>query len=447
MTMLDAFKKYVEKERLIRAQDKVLLAASAGVDSTVLCHLFHRAEIDFAIAHCNFQLRGKESDEDERFVKKLAEKLGVPFFVTAFDTPSISEKNKKGIQETARDLRYDWLQKTAEENGYQKIATAHHLDDNIETILFNFSKGTGIRGMRGIQPLRKNIIRPLLFATKNEILDFAQKEEIEYREDSSNLTQKYARNHIRHRVVPELEKVAPNFHHNAERTISHLSEMEALFLFFLQKIKEEVFSEAGDEVKIDLKKLRSYPAYRTLLFELIRPYGFNSTQVDNIWQSTENQAGKAFHSTDYLAVIFSFSLIIKCQENIRGGKYFIDKDIKLLPLAKGHIALTPHCAPPTDFPNDASVAWLDEDALNWPLTLRHWQPGDYFHPIGMGGKRKKLQDLFGDHKLSRFEKDGVWILESGGKIAWVVGIRMDERFKVRASTKTCLRLEFVPDRG
>lgn len=444
--MLESFQKYIAEKRLIDENDKILIAASAGVDSTVLCHLFHQTEIDFAIAHCNFKLRGEESGADEFFVKALAEKFDVSFFSTSFDTNKIAEENKKGIQETARQLRYDWMNELTEKKGYDKIATAHHLDDNIETVLFNFSKGTGIRGMRGIQPERENIIRPLLFATKKEILDFAEKEGIEYREDASNLTDKYSRNHIRHHVIPALEKVAPNFHRNAERTIGHLSEMEEFFRFFMQKIRADVIYEERKNIKIDLKKLLSYPASSTVLFELIRPYGFNSTQAQNILQSVENQSGKVFSTDAFRATISSSILIIQSQEISGKVKLYIEKGKDSIETEGGTIHLSHNCLPPSHFPKEASVVWLDEGALKWPLLLRHWQPGDFFHPIGMGGNRKKLQDFFGDHKLSRFEKDEVWILESDGDIVWVVGLRMDDRFKVRLSTKSCLRIEFTPDK-
>lgn len=443
--MLEKLKGYIQANELFQKSEKVLLAVSGGIDSIVLSHLIHQSSYDFAIAHCNFQLRGNESDEDEVFVRELSVRMDVPFFSIQFETELFAKQNKIGIQEAARNLRYEWLEKIALENQFHHIATAHHLDDNIETVLFNFSRGTGIRGMRGMLPKRGNIIRPLLFAKKSEIEKYAAENDIAFREDASNLTDKYSRNRIRHHVIPVLEKVAPGFQNNAERTIQRMLELEKWMESWVAKAKEELVNETGKFIEIDLKRLGSYPSASSLLFELIQPYGFNITQVENIMQSVENQSGATFLSSTHEANISSFSLQIKCQENYNGVNIVIENDDSIIKLEAGcQIELSKHPTPPDKYPSDPNVAYFSLKEIQWPLRVRNWQEGDYFHPFGMDGHRKKLQDYFSDKKLSRFEKEEVLILESGNDICWVVGMRTDERFKVRNSTKPCLKVVYSP---
>ncbi len=442
--MLAAFQEFIQAKKLIAAGEKTLIAASAGVDSTVLCHLFRQAGLAFEIAHCNFQLRSEASGEDEVFVKNLARAWQVPFHSTRFDTVDFAEKNKFSIQMAARQLRYDWLESVRQSSGCQHIATAHHLDDSVETVLFNFTKGCGIRGLHGILPRQGNVIRPLLFATKEQILAFA-KHPIEYREDASNESVKYTRNKIRHEVIPVLENINPAFRQTAGKTIERLREVEALYDFALQTIKAELMTQSGEEWRIDIEKLRSSPAPSTVLYELLLPFGFNNDQTAQILQSLDHQPGKMFYSPSHRLLADRFFLFISEEENA-GGVVSIPGNFPAeIRLPDGTLRLRAENQPPASFVYNPNEAWLDFEKLDFPLRLRHWQSGDFFQPLGMEGKHQKLQDFFSDRKLSRFDKEKVWILESGGKIAWVVGMRLDERFKVSGQTKRCLAASFEPD--
>jgi tRNA(Ile)-lysidine synthase len=440
--MLKQFLQYCHQEELLPEGAKVLIACSGGVDSTVLCHLFNQAGLPFAIAHCNFQLRGQASDADEAFAQALAEHLHVPFHSTRFDTLSFSKKQKIGIQEAARHLRYEWLEAARQSAGCALIATAHHLDDSIETVLFNFAKGCGIRGMHGILPKKDKLIRPLLFATKKELQDFARQEGIAYREDASNQTDKYSRNLIRRQAVPVFEKLNPNFQHSAGQSIQHLRETESLFAFFLEKTRGELLEKQAGGYRIAFDKLRSYPALPTLLYELLSPFGFNKEQVGQILQSMEHQSGKRFMAGGWRLLSDRFFFFLSQVENA-GGVIEIES-LPSGPLALPEGALHFQYLPtaPGHFPKNRQTAWLDWDKISWPLRLRRWQPGDVFCPLGMGGQHQKLQDFFSNQKLSLFDKERVWLLESGGEICWIVGQRPDERFKVAQATQSCLKVTF-----
>ncbi len=440
--MLKRFKEFAHQEHLLTDGRPVLVATSGGVDSTVLCHLYHQAGFLFAIGHCNFQLRGQESDADEEFVRNLAKSMNVPFFSTRFDTLNFSKNHKLGIQEAARRLRYDWLEKTRHAADCQYIATAHHLDDSIETVLFNFAKGCGIRGMHGILSKKEKLIRPLLFATKKELLEFAQTENIAFREDASNLGDKYSRNLIRRHAVPVFEKINPSLQHSAGESIRHLWETEQLFDFLLQKIREDVLEAHADGWRIHLEKLHHYPALPTVLYELLSPFGFNNDQVVQILQSLENQSGQLFYVPGWRLLSDRFFLILSKEGNAGGAIKIpaISQGPITLPEGRLHLQALPH--PPAEFPKGRHEACLDLGKITWPLTLRRWEPGDSFCPLGMGGQHQKLQDFFSNLKLNLFEKEKVWLLESNGEICWIVGFRLDDRYKVTHATKSCLKVTF-----
>jgi tRNA(Ile)-lysidine synthase len=441
--MVSKFQKYIASQNLLATGGKTLVATSGGVDSVVLCHLFLEAGLPFAMAHCNFQLRGEASDADEVFVKKLADEFRVDFYSTRFETSIFAQQNKLSTQQAARELRYNWLEETRQLADCQHIATAHHLDDSIETVFYNFAKGCGLRGLHGIPPVNGHVIRPLLFATKKDILEFAKQKEIGYREDASNLTDKYSRNLLRHHVVPVFEQINPSFQNKAGENIERLREAELLFDFALQKIMADVVDKLPDVWRIDLQKLLAYPAPATVLFEVLKPFGFNNDQVQNILQSADNQSGSVFYARYPLLVDRSF-LILSFGEKAEGVLEFEVIPEGAIQLPDGaQLTFTSRSRLPDDLNAGPKTAWLDAAALKLPLRLRHWQPGDVFCPLGMGGKRQKLQDFFSNNKLSRFEKERVWLLESGGEIAWVLGWRMDERFKVSGATKNTLRLDYV----
>ncbi len=439
--MLEKFLRFIHSKKLVSSLEKTLIATSAGLDSVVLCHLFLQAKLPFGIAHCNFNLRGKESDEDEIFVKKLARQFEVPYFTVGFSTEKVAKEKKQSIQVAARELRYKWLEEMRRQKNFQHIATAHHLNDSIETVLYNFAKGCGIRGLHGILPQQGKVIRPLLFATKDEISNFAKNHQIAFREDSSNFSDKYARNQIRHQVVPVLRKLNPNLEKSAAETITHLKETEAIFDFGIEVLKKNIVEDKGKEYLINILALRASPALATVLFEILKPFQFNNHQVIQILQSIENQPGSQFYSPSHQLLIDREILILKKREKPNKASFFIEKFPASIDLKDGSILLLKRTQKPKSFSNKPSIAFLDLEKLSFPLQVRHWQSGDFFCPQGMKGKRQKLQDFFSNLKLSRFEKERIWLLLSGEEICWVVGHRIGEDFKITAETKDCLQIE------
>ncbi|MFQ5445939.1 MAG: tRNA lysidine(34) synthetase TilS [Saprospiraceae bacterium] len=442
--MRERLLKYIEENELLPPGTKTLIAASGGLDSTVLCHLFHEAGLEFGVAHCNFQLRAADSDGDEVFVKALAERWDVPFFSTKFETEKIAKNRGISIQMAARDLRYEWLRETAQAKGFQKVATAHHLNDSIETALYNFAKGCGIRGLHGILPATEGLIRPLLFATRRELLEYARNNDINYREDASNRSDKYARNKLRHQVVPVLEELNPAFLKSAGDTIQRLRQVEEVYNLFFENLRAEVFTTHGQAIFMDKKLLRFPATQSTVLYELLRPYGFNSSQAAQASERMWDSPGALFYSPTHQLLIDREALILKPAGTQILVEIPVGTDLKSVRVQEGEFRFTLRDSGPARFPDDPNTAWLDYDRLVFPLRLRHWRAGDAFQPLGMEGKHQKLQDFFNNRKLSRFAKDRVWILESKGDICWVAGMRLDERFKILPATKRVLEASFIP---
>lgn len=443
--MLKAFNKYITNHQLFTAKDRILLAVSGGVDSVILCVLMKQAEYNFGIAHCNFQLRGKDSDGDAEFVKQVANFLEVPFYDKEFATEEIAKERKESIQIAARNLRYDWFQELVKAEKYDYIATAHHLNDSIETVLFNLARGTGIRGMHGILPKKNNLVRPLLFARKEEILNYANEMGLTWREDASNASDKYMRNYLRHNIIPHFEHLNPHFIHSAATTIPRLYDAEQLVDFALEVIKQDIYTQRGKSVFIDFAKLQKVPAPRSVLFELVKDFGFNGAQIAQLFQSDFSQSGNLFYSNTHKMLLGRTQVIVKPLQSDEAQSFIIESEASEVETNSGVVVISERIAVPEDFPRDRNVTYLAVEKLVFPLTLRHWQQGDIFQPLGMKGRHRKLSDFMTDNKLSRFEKEEVWILENGdGKICWIVGLRADERFRIEKNMKACLRLEWRP---
>lgn len=442
MDLFQKFKAYSEEQRLFQQQDKLLLAVSGGMDSAVLCALCAQAGINFSIAHCNFQLRGEESDRDEEFVKGLASKYGVPFYIKHFETHAVSTKNKTGIEETARNLRYSWFDELMKNSGdpksYSFILTAHHADDNIETVLMNFFRGTGIKGLRGIMPKQNRLIRPLLFATRAEIAAYAKEQHIDFVTDSSNAENNYTRNYFRNELIPAIEKVFPKTKENILDNVERFAGIEYLYNESIAAIKNKLIEKKGEEIHIPALKLAKTRSLHTVLHEIIKEYGFSAAQVPEAEKLLSAGSGKYMLSSTHRILKNRNWLIISPLANAEELSYYlIEKDTAAIHFPGGALRID-HLKNDGKINADADLAYIDTSGLEYPLLLRRYRQGDYFYPLGML-KKKKLSRFFSDLKLSLLQKENAWVLESGKKIVWVAGYRLDERFKVTAQTKDILR--------
>ncbi|SHE84157.1 tRNA(Ile)-lysidine synthase [Mariniphaga anaerophila] len=436
--MQTRFIDYVNKKQLFEPHQKVLLAVSGGIDSMVLLHLFEKSGFQYGVVHCNFQLRGEDSDKDEDFVKQHVCSHGVPFFNTRFETEEYAGLNGISIEMAARELRYNYFEQIRANNNYDFIATAHHQDDLLETFFLNLSRKTGIRGLTGIKEKSGCLIRPLLFANRKEIDDFARTSFIEYREDRTNSEVVYQRNFIRHRILPLFQSLNPAFSNNLSETISNLRETEEVYTFFIEEEKKKAVSVKGTETSVKIERLLSSPFPRVLLFEILTGYGFNPKVISQVFQSLNNFSGKQFLSKTHRLVKDREQLFItQLPENGKQVFYVEEDETRLFE----PLNLVVEKMPAENFQLEKSpdVACLDLDKLEFPLLIRKWQHGDYFQPLGMTGF-KKLSDFFIDEKIPVHEKENTWLLCSGQKIVWVVGHRIDNRFKVTSATRQMAKI-------
>ena len=443
--MIQQFIDFVEEEKLLDTSSRILLAVSGGIDSVALGYLFGETDWEFAVAHCNFQLRGVGSDEDELFVIALAKEWGVPAYSTRFDTRAYAQEKEESIQLAARNLRYEWLEKIRQENSYTHIATAHHLSDSIETLIYNLTKGCGIRGLHGIPLQNGCIIRPLLFAQRREIEAFQKRKGFAYREDTSNQELKYRRNKIRHQVVPALKEINPSFEQTMGENINRFRQLEHLLDWAMRHIAQKAILSYGSPFRLDIKALESFGSVLpTVLFELLHPYGFNSSQVRQLANSLEH-TGALFMAPTYRLLVERDELVVeKLPELESAAEFILEAGEQLLKVPGGQLSLVRTEGYPQSLNNGPWEAVLDAESLQFPLRLRHWERGDAFQPLGMNGRHQKLQDFFSNNKLSRFEKERIWILEDArGRICWLIGLRIDERFKVKPSTRAFWTLKFT----
>lgn len=407
---------------------KLLLATSGGIDSMVLLHLFQRTTYQIAIAHCNFQLRGIESFEDQKFVEDAAVSHQFPIYTKEFDTKSFAEDFKVSIQVAARELRYNWFYELLESENSDFILTAHHADDNLETFLINLSRGSGLDGLTGIPQQNDKVIRPLLIFNRQEIEEYAKENSLQWREDSSNASDKYLRNAIRHDLVPILKKINPNFLAAFQKTQSFLQQSQEMVEDASEMIFQHVANEIGSEIHFDLEKLMQLPNYSSYLYLWLKEFGFSDWDV--ISDLVESQSGKQVFSKQYRLLKNRDTLILSPLEEISNEEYFIDKNQKEV-----KIPLNLSFCKVTDiFASSNSSIFVDENKLKFPLQIRKWKKGDLFHPFGMNGKSKKVSKFFKDEKLSLIEKEKMWLLCSDNQIVWIIGARADERFKIETTT-------------
>lgn len=438
--MLDQLKAYILKEKLLATSQRILLAASGGLDSTVLAHLLVRAGYEIAIAHAHFGLRGEESDRDAQFTASLASALKVPFYIKYFDTEAYAATHQCSIQVAARELRYAWLESLRQEQELDLIATAHHMQDNVETVWMNLSKGTGIAGLHGILPKQDKLIRPLLFAARKEIAAFAAAEQITFVEDSSNLTDKYTRNYFRHQVLPAIEQAFPEAVKNTAASIERFREAEILYQQALDVHRKKLLEQRGQEYFIPVLKLQKTQPLQTILYELLKPFGCSPAQSAQVAALLDSGSGH-WVATQTHRILRDRKWLIITPLEVTGSRHFIiEEDQHMISLPDASISMDIIRAT-SPLPSDPHIACVNIDVLQFPLLLRKWKQGDYFYPLGMT-RKKKLSRFFIDQKLSLADKEKVWVLESAKKIVWVVGMRIDNRFRVTDQTKEVLRLHW-----
>jgi tRNA(Ile)-lysidine synthase len=440
--MLEEFRHFIQSNSLCQPTDRILLAVSGGIDSMVLLHLYFAAGYKPGIAHCNFHLRGAESDGDEKSVKSIAENMDAAYHQQDFDTEQSADESGISIQMAARNLRYRWFEEIRKKYGYQFIATAHNQDDVIETFFINLSRGTGIRGLTGIPVRSETVIRPLLFASRESIVDYATEHDIGFREDSSNASDKYLRNRVRHHLIPMLEEENPSFRNALMDTMLKLSETEKLYERELVQLKHRLVRTEGDRTRISIRDLLAHDARRSILFEILSDYNFSSQAMEDIIHSLEGPSGKIFLSSTHRIVKDRADLIITPLEKEEERKYYLERESGGISEPVDLEWMVVDNTETFHIPNDRKIACLDLQKLHFPLMLRHWQMGDYFRPLGMQGM-KKISDYLIDIKVSLPDKERTWLLTSGSKIAWVIGQRIDDRFKVRPETRQVLMMKFT----
>ena len=437
--MLEKFQKHINKNLNFLKESKLLIAISGGLDSVVLTHLCHKLKLDFALAHCNFNLRGKESDADESFVLQLAKDLNKECFIECFDTLAYAQENKLSIQMAARELRYNWFNELAEQLQFDYILTAHHADDNLETFLINLSRGTGIEGLTGIPEINENVVRPLLPFSREDIEQYARAENLHWREDSSNASTKYLRNKLRLEVIPKFKEVNPQLLQNFNKTIAHLQDSKVIIDDRIDAISNQVIEDINDDnMNFNIAEIVKLSNPKAYLYELLKDYNF--TQWNDIYDLLEAQSGKYVVSATHRLIKDRGCLLLsQLDKNVHSSaveSYLIEESTKQFKTPLGTLFLET-----TKQLNklNASTIYVDKEVLKFPLTVRQWQEGDYFYPFGMKGK-KKLSKFFKDEKLSLIEKENVLLLCSGDDIVWVINRRPDDRFKVTESTKKILKI-------
>jgi tRNA(Ile)-lysidine synthase len=435
--MLNEIKQFLAGKKLVKPGERILLAVSGGIDSMVMADLFIRLGIESGIAHCNFTLRAAESDKDEELVRTFAADHNLPYYSERFATKDYAAGKGISVQMAARELRYNWFWKICRENGYDKVAVAHNLNDNIETLIINLVRGTGITGLAGMQPVNDKIIRPLLFATRDEIDSYSRINRIAYREDSSNKETRYVRNKIRHLVIPVLKEINPSVETTLNLAAGRFADLDEMITDYVSGLTRLLTRQKEGDTIFNIRLLKPYLRNKSLIFELFRPFGISGPLVADLIKVVNGRTGSKINTESHRIIRNRDELIVTGSEapcdycrTIRNIT-----DLRKLP----EIASVRSVTLTGDFkvPSDPLTACLDFEILTFPLILRNWKKGDYFHPLGMSSK-KKLSDYFTDRKYSAIDKERQLIMESGGKIAWIVGERIDHRFRITCNSRKAL---------
>lgn len=440
--MLDQFLEFVSRNKLCSVGESTLLAVSGGIDSTVMLYLFKEAGFNIAVAHANFQLRGPESDADQLFVTEVCKAFDISLFSRRFNTEEYAWKNSLSIQLAARELRYAWFKELAESKGFDHIATAHHFDDTMETILLNVVRGSGLDGFTGVPIRNGRIIRPMMFATRKQVERYADAHGIVWREDESNHSDHYQRNYVRHHVMPHLREMNPSLEITWRNGYKKINYEIAIVVQAFEKWKADFVREENGKWVLNKSALDQYPGNPAMLWRFIRNFGFNFDQTEDILQAANGQPGKRFLSPTHLLVIDRTDIIIIDKRN--------EWNEVVVSASNGYYHLGPWRLDLEELPDttpadsylyaDEDTAILDASVLSMPLTWRKWKPGDFFYPLGMR-HRKKLSDFLVDEKLSVADKELVTVIESAGEIVWVSGHRIDDRFKITPGSVKRIQLK------
>jgi tRNA(Ile)-lysidine synthase len=440
MTLYEEFLSYKKDNNLFGNDDRVMLAVSGGIDSMVMSHLFLKLGTNIGIAHCNFSLRGRESDLDEEFVRNFSDNNGTPFYTIRFSTKEYSADKGISVQMAARELRYSWFEKIREDNNYDFIAVAHNRNDNVETLLINLIRGTGITGLSGMKPASNRIIRPILFASRNKLEEYCNENRILFREDKSNAETRYTRNKIRHQILPLLKEINPSVEETLNETAGKLAGLDKIVTDFINGLRVKLSVKRDDNIIFDIEKLLKLKAGKALIFELFGPYGITGATSGDLVNIIAGSTGKQVFTKTHRMVINRNELIVSPLEIQKKDFYKINthEDLLMVPGIMAERIIANNSG--FKIPDSKNIASVDFDKIRFPLLVRPWESGDIFLPFGMK-KKKKLSNYFIDRKYSLVDKEKALILESEDNIVWIIGERIDDRFKVTRLTSTILQIE------
>ena len=436
--MKEQIQQYIIQHQLLSGEKPVVVGISGGADSVALLHILVSLGYKCIAAHCNFNLRGDESFRDEQFTIDFTQRLQVPLCKISFETNKYAQENRLSVEMAARELRYRWFEELLNTYDADAVAVAHHRDDSVETLLINLTRGSGLTGLTGIKPKNGNVVRPLLCVSREDIYAYIENNGLEYVTDSSNSSDIYTRNFIRLKVIPLLEEINPSVKASLARTANHLYDASLIYNHSIEEARKVIIQNN----RLSISALLSFPAPATILYEMLKPYGFSRTVCESIFTVLEKDSGKIFYSSTHRLLKDRSDLLIDVLSGEESKAYLInleDDNVDLPVELKPEIVVIKE---DYQIEKDRKFAYFDFDKLSFPLVLRHWQEGDWFVPFGMKGK-KKISDYFSDKKFSLFDKEKTWLLCSGQDVIWIVGERTDNRYRIEKTTKRVLKLKFI----